>query len=425
MDLPPLSAFDAAAIIVVMAAGLGYLNHRYLKLPHVIGLTIMGAAASLIAVGTDLIIPTLSLAEGTEAFLSDLDFPDTLMQGMLSFLLFAGALHVDLDELKKGWLPILVLSTIGVITSTIIVGFLFFGLCNLIGVAIPLIWCLVFGALISPTDPVSVLGILRRAAVPPTLQATVAGESLFNDGVGVVVFSILSSAAISGADFSLSEGARLFAAEAGGGILLGLAAGYIGFRAMRAIDVYSIEVLISLAVVMGGYALAMHLHLAGPVAMAIAGLLIGNQGVTFAMSDITRDYLLKFWELIDEMLNSVLFLLIGLEIIVIAARWEFLILALAAIPLVLASRTLAVAGPMSLLRRFTPLSRAATPILVWGGLRGGISIALALSLPAGPLRDAILATTYGVVLFSVLVQGATVGRLVAWLKRRPGIEMAG
>ncbi len=415
-ETAPITAFEASAIVICLAATLGYLNHRLLKLPHVIGLTILGAALSLLAVAADRIVPGIGIGAWTTDFLSGLDFPETLLQGMLSFLLFAGALHVDLDELKKGWLPILVLSTVGVVISTVFVGFAFSLLTGLVGVDVPLIWCLVLGAIVSPTDPVSVLGILKKAAVPPTLQATVAGESLFNDGVGVVVFSILLTAAVSGADFSLVAGLELFAIEAGGGILLGLVAGYVAFRAMRAIDVYSIEVLISLAVVMGGYALASRLHLAGPVAMAVAGLLIGNQGVTFAMSDITRDYLLKFWEIVDEVLNSVLFLLIGLEVIVIAASGSYLILATVAIPMVLIARSLAVGIPMSGLRRFTPLSRMATPILIWGGLRGGISIALALSLPSGPIRDAILATTYGVVLFSVLVQGATVGRLVERLK---------
>ncbi|MBV7256845.1 sodium:proton antiporter [Pacificimonas sp. WHA3] len=413
----PITAFEASAIVIVLAALLGYLNHRLLKLPHVIGLTILGAALSLAAVAADILIPGIGIGAWTTDFLTGLDFSETLLQGMLSFLLFAGALHVDLDELKKGWLPILVLSTVGVVISTMIVGFAFSFVTGVIGVDVPFIWCLVFGALISPTDPVSVLGILKKAAVPPTLQATVAGESLFNDGVGVVVFSILLAAALSGADFSLVNGLELFAVEAGGGILLGLVTGYIAFRAMRAIDVYSIEVLISLAVVMGGYALATRLHLAGPVAMAVAGLLIGNQGVSFAMSDITRDYLLKFWEIVDEVLNSVLFLLIGLEVIIIAANGNYLVLAIIAIPMVLAARAIAVGIPMSGLRRFTPLSKMATPILIWGGLRGGISIALALSLPPGPVRDTILATTYGVVLFSVLVQGATVGRLVERLKR--------
>ncbi len=412
-----LSSFDAAAIVIVAAAVLGYINHRFLKLPHVIGLTIMGALASIALIAANDLIPGVTLDDWVAAFLTNLDFSQTLMEGMLSFLLFAGALHVDLDEMKKGWLPVLLLSTIGVIISTILVAVAFFWLTDLLGIDVPFIWCLVFGALISPTDPVSVLGILKKAAVPPQLQATVAGESLFNDGVGVVIFSILLSAAISGAEFSLAEGAQLFAIEAGGGIAVGLAAGYVGFRAMRSLDEYTLEVLISLAIVMGGYALSSYLHFAGPVAMAVAGLLIGNHGVTYAMSDTTRDYVLKFWELIDEILNSVLFLLIGLEIIVIAGGGSYIGLGLIAIPLVLLARALAVGAPLRGLRPIQKVGQGAFPILVWGGLRGGISIALVLSLPAGPVREPLLAATFAVVLFSVLVQGATVGRLVERLKR--------
>lgn len=407
-----ISPFDAAAIVIVAAALLGYLNHRFVGLPHVIGLTIMGALAALGLVAANAIVPGLTLDDSVAVFLTELDFSATLMQGMLSFLLFAGALHVDLDELRKGWLPVLLLSTIGVVISTIVVGFGFLGLSAVLGLELPLIWCLVFGSLISPTDPVSVLGILKRAAVPPALQATVAGESLFNDGVGIVVFSILFSAAASGADFSLAEGARLFAIEAGGGIAVGFGAGYVGYRALKSLDEYSLEVLVTLAIVMGGYALSSHLHFAGPVAMAVAGLLIGNHGVTYAMSDITRDYLLKFWELVDEVLNSVLFLLIGLEIIVLALAPSYLALGLAAIPLVLLGRAVAVGTPVTLLRPIKRVGQGAFPILVWGGLRGGISIALALSLPAGEVRDTLLASTFFVVLFSVLVQGATVGWLV-------------
>jgi len=412
-----LSAFDAAAIVVVIAAVLSYCNHRFIRLPHVIGLTVMGAGTSVILILIDEFVPGTAISDMVEAFLTRIDFSQTLMQGMLSFLLFAGALHVDSAELHKGWFAVLLLSTLGVLISTIIVGGAFFLLTGAMGIAIPFIWCLVFGALISPTDPVSVLGILKRFAVPPALQATVAGESLFNDGVGVVVFTILLSAAVTGADFSLSEGLRLFVLEAGGGILVGLASGYVAFRAMRSVDEYALEVLISLAVVMGGYAFCSNFHLAGPVAMAVAGLLIGNQGVTYAMSDVTRDYVLKFWELIDELLNSVLFLLIGLEIIVIAISPELAILGLAAIPLVLAGRAIAVGGPMLLLRPLGLVGEGGYRILVWGGLRGGISIALALALPAGDIRNMLLAATFFVVLFSVLIQGATVGRMVKRIGR--------
>lgn len=421
MPSPALSAFDAAAILIALAALLGYLYHRFVGLPSSIGLTIMGAVASLLVIGIDRLLPASTLAEQLSAFVSGIDFHATLMEGMLSFLLFAGALHVDWTELRRGKWPILVLSTVGVLLSTAIVGGGFHLLSAALGVGVPLIWCFVFGALISPTDPVAVMGVLKRAAVPPTLQATVAGESLFNDGVGVVVFSILLAAALGTEPFTLGHAAEAFAVEAGGGALLGLAVGWLGFKAMGSIDDYNVEVMISLAVVMGGYSLASFLHVSGPVAMATAGLLIGNAGVKLAMSDVTRDYLLRFWELVDELLNAVLFLLIGLEVIAIVPDPRLLLAGALAIPLVLAARALAVAIPLAALRPFLSMGRLALPTLIWGGLRGGISIALALSLPEGAARTAILAVTYAVVLFSVVIQGGSVGKLIERLSaaRRP------
>lgn len=412
MHASVLSPFDAAAILIVLAAALGYLNHRVLGLPSSVGLTIMGAVASLLVVGIDHLLPSSDLSERVVAFLAGIDFHTTLMDGMLSFLLFAGALHVDWTEMRRGRWPILVLSTIGVLLSTLIVGGGFFAVTAALGLGVPLLWCFVFGALISPTDPVAVMGVLKRAAVPPTLQATVAGESLFNDGVGVVVFSILLAAAVGAEPFSAGHATRAFFVEAGGGVLLGLAIGWIGFRAMRTIDEYNVELMISLAVVMGGYSIAGWLHVSGPVAMAVAGLLIGNAGVKFAMSDTTRDYVLKFWALIDELLNAILFLLIGLEVIAISPHPRLLIAGAAAIPLVLAARALSVGPPLFAMRPIISMGDLALPTFVWGGLRGGISVALALSLPEGPGRTIILAVTYIVVLFSVIVQGGSVGRLI-------------
>ncbi|RZM31091.1 MAG: sodium:proton antiporter, partial [Sphingomonas sp.] len=269
-----LTPFDAAAILIVLAAALGYLNFRFLKLPSSIGLTIMGAIASLIVVGLDRVFPGAGLGHDVVQFIAGIDFQTTLMDGMLSFLLFAGALHVDWKEMTRGRWPILVLSTVGVVLSTLLVGSGFLLLSRIVGFELPAIWCFVFGALISPTDPVSVMSVLKRADVSPALEATVAGESLFNDGVGVVVFAILLASAVSGAPFSIVHAAELFAVEAGGGILLGLAIGWVAFRAMRSIDDYKVEVMISLAVVMGGYAIARPLHASGPVAMAVAGLII-------------------------------------------------------------------------------------------------------------------------------------------------------
>ncbi len=410
-----LSAFDAAAILILLAATLGYVNHRFLRLPSSVGLTVMGAIASLIIVAVGAIFPALGLTQGVERFLLGIDFHTTLMDGMLSFLLFAGALHVDWVAMQRGRWAIALLATLGVLLSTLIVGAGLFVIAQLAALPIPLIWCMVFGALISPTDPVAVMAIMKRTAVPDDLQAMVAGESLFNDGVGVVIFSILLTVAVGSEQFALPSAVTAFVQEAVGGAALGAAVGYIAFRAMRSIDEYNVEVMISLAVVMAGYSVAHWLHVSGPVAMAVAGLLIGNAGVAHAMSDETQDYLIKFWALVDEILNAVLFLLIGMEVIIIVGQPHLLVLGLAAIPLVLAARALSVIGPLVLVRRTVTLGRQTVPTLVWGGLRGGISIALALSLPAGPVRDAIIAITFVVVLFAVIIQGATIGGLISRL----------
>lgn len=412
MHSTSLSPFDAGAILIVLAAALGYFNHRVLRLPASVGLTIMGAIASLLVVGIDQMLPSSNLSERVVAFLAGIDFHTTLMDGMLSFLLFAGALHVDWSEMRRGRWPILVLSTIGVLISTLLVGGGFYAVTSLLGLGVPPIWCFVFGALISPTDPVAVMGVLKRAEVPPTLQATVAGESLFNDGVGVVVFAIVLAGAMGAEPFSIGQAASSFLVEAGGGVILGLVVGWIGFRAIRSIDEYNVELMITLAVVMGGYSLGRWLHVSGPVAMAVAGLLIGNAGVALAMSDTTRDHVLKFWSLIDELLNAILFLLIGLEVIAISPDPRLLVAGLVSIPLVLAVRWLSVGVPLAAMRSVARLTELAIPTLVWGGLRGGISVALALSLPEGPGRTIILAVTYMVVLFSVIVQGGSVGWLI-------------
>ncbi len=404
-----MNPFDTAAALIVLATVLGYLNYRFVRLPHTIGLTIMGAVASLAVVGADAVFPGAGLGESVRAFLAGVDFPKVLMEGMLSFLLFAGALHVDLGNLLKGKWAVSVMATVGVVISTLIVGAGFKAVTTLFGTDVPFLWCLVLGALISPTDPVAVMGILKSARVPATLEAKVAGESLFNDGVGVVVFSILLAAAVGTEEFSFSHAGELFLMEAVGGAVFGLALGWVAYRAMKSIDEHNLEVLITLALVMGGYAVARRLHVSGPVAMAVAGLLIGNHGVRFAMSEQTREHVTRFWSLIDEILNSVLFLLIGLEVVAIATDVGHLLVGVASIGLVLAARAASVGLPMLLMSRFSPFTKGAFPILVWGGLRGGISIALALSLPEGPIKETILTATYVVVVFSVIVQGATVG----------------
>lgn len=416
-----MTAFDAAAILIVLSAAFAWINNRWFKLPSTVALAMMGAVASLLIVGVDALSPQADIAGVVSQFLRDIDFKTTLMDGMLSFLLFAGALHVDIDDLRRGRWQIIFLSTIGVVVSTLIVGFGFWALAGAVGFPVPLVWCLVFGALISPTDPVAVMGVLKTARVPPTLQATIAGESLFNDGVGVVIFSILLATAVSGQPFSFLHAGEMFVVEALGGVALGLAVGWIGYSAIKMIDEYSVETLITLAVVMGGYALASAIHVSGPVAMAVAGLLIGNRGVTYAMSSTTRTYVLGFWALIDEILNAVLFVLIGLEALVVIDRFGLIGLGLLTIPLVLAARAISVGVPLTMWRDLLPF-KTAFPIFTWGGLRGGISIALALSLPGGPVKDILVAVTYVVVLFSVLVQGGTIKSLISRVAGPPEEE---
>lgn len=418
MDQSVFASFDVAAILILLAAVLGYANHRFLKLPAAVGMTLMGALASLTIIALGAAFPAWGLAPLVERFLTGIDFHATLMEGMLSFLLFAGALHVDWNHMRANRAVIFALATFGVLISTAIVGIGTWWIGGMIGAAIPLPWALVFGALISPTDPVAVMAILKRAAVPPSLQATVAGESLFNDGVGVVVFGILLAVATGAEGFTWSHAASEFLREAGGGIAFGLVTGWIAFRAMHSIDDYTVEVMISLALVMAGYSLAHALHVSGPVAMAVAGLFIGNAGVAQAMSDMTQDYLIKFWELIDEVLNAVLFLLIGLEVVLISRQTGLLQFGLVAIPLALFARWLSVTLPLLLLRRRIDLGELAIPTLVWGGLRGGISIALALSLPNGPYRMPIVAATFVIVLFSVIIQGGSVGGLISRIGQR-------
>ncbi len=405
------SVFDVAAILITLAAVLSWLNHKVLKLPSTVGLALMGVIASLLVLGLDLVTPNIHIGDSVRGFLASIDFEKTLMQGMLSFLLFAGALHVDLNDLRRHGFQVAVLSTVGVVISTLVIGYGLYFATSLAGLELPLPWCLVFGALISPTDPVAVMGAMKSANTPRGLQATISGESLFNDGVGVVVFSILLTVAVSGGELSAPQAGWLFFVEAGGGVVIGLAIGWIGFFALKSIDDYPVELLITLAMVMGGYALAQNLHISGPVAMAVAGLLIGNRGVALAMSDTTRDYIIKFWGLVDEVLNAVLFLLIGLEGIALIGNTQFLITGVAAIPLVLAARALSVGGPLLFWRKSLPFG-STMPVMVWGGLRGGISIALALSLPAGDTKNLLVTATYVVVLFSVLAQGSTIASVI-------------
>jgi CPA1 family monovalent cation:H+ antiporter len=406
------------ATLLGLAAVFGYLNHRFLHLPRTIGLVLIAMAASLGALAIDRLVPGWGVGPGLRAALIEIDFSAALMHGMLGFLLFAGALHVDLAMLaRRGW-PIAAMATGGLLLSTALIGGGIWLVFDLFGLGLPLIYCLLFGALISPTDPVAVLGILKTAKVPPSLEAKIAGESLFNDGVGVVVFVILlAMAGNDGQGPALDPAgiAILFLQEALGGAALGLAAGAVAFWALRSIDEYNLEVIITLALVTVTYEVAYLLHTSGPIAVVVAGLLIGNHGTRLAMSETTRSHLTNFWTLIDEILNAVLFLLIGLEVVLISTKPGLLWVALIAIPLVLSARFVAVAIPIGLMGLWREFTKGAIPVLTWGGLRGGISVALALSLPASEEKDAIVTVCYAVVVFSILVQGLTIGRLVRWV----------
>ena len=425
-----MSIFTICAILVGLSALFGYINHRFLHLPHTIGLVVIALCASLSIIGFDLIEPSFQIGQRVTGVLRQIDFNETLMHGMLSFLLFAGALHADFRALKTRRLTIGVMAVLGTPISTFVIGAGMWLLLGLLEFDIPFIWALVFGALISPTDPVAVLSLFKIVKVPDTLQAKMAGESLFNDGIGVVIFTVVVAIALSmgGPGGALSGGEQggpmgaadifeLFITEAVGGAVLGLAAGYIGYRAMYGIDEASLEVLITLALVMVTYSLALALHMSGPIAMVIAGLFIGNRGVKYAMSEQTRDYVLTFWTLIDEILNSVLFLLIGLEVFLVAENIDYLGVALLAIPVTLFARALSVTIPIAILSRRQTFTKGAMPVLIWGGLRGGIAVALALSLPDVEYKAAILSMTYGVVLFSIIIQGLTVKPLVERMVR--------
>ncbi len=402
-----MNVLNLAALLVTLAAVFSWINHRFVRLPNTIGLMLIALLLSLLVVGAGA-LGFADLEQRAEALLAEVDFSTALMHGMLSFLLFAGALHVNLADLAKQKWVIATLASVGVVLSTFIVGTLTWWVLGLIGVELPFIYCLVFGALISPTDPIAVLGILKSANAPKTLETKIAGESLFNDGVGVVLFLVLVGIATRG-DMSSGEVALLFVEEALGGALFGLATGGLVYWMLRQVDSYAVEVLLTLALVMGGYAAATALHLSGPITVVVAGLLIGNQGRRLAMSENTREHLDTFWELLDEVLNAVLFVLIGLELLVLSFSGDHLLAAALVIPIVLFARLVSVGLPLGLMGRARAFTPGAVPVLTWGGLRGGVSVALALSLPASPEREAILAITYVVVVFSVLVQGLTVG----------------
>jgi CPA1 family monovalent cation:H+ antiporter len=404
--------FDIAAICLVVTALLAYLNHRFLGLPTTIGVMATALGFSLAIIGLDELGVAHGLRVAEESLVHSIHFGEVLLQGMLSLLLFAGAMHVDLGKLKSFRKQILALAVLSTIASTLIVGFSLWILLPLFGVGLGLSYCLLFGALISPTDPVAVMGILKSAGAPDSLEVVITGESLFNDGVGVVLFSLLLAMAASGSVPSVETGLIALVREAVGGLAFGWALGYVTYRLLKSVDNYQVEVLLTLASVIGGYALASHLHVSGPLAMVVAGVMTGNRGRAHAMSDTTRRYVDMFWELIDEILNAVLFVLIGMEVLLISFGGRILLAGVAAALMALLARLLTVGLPVALLGRSVRLPPGSWLVLTWGGLRGGISAALALSIPSGAGRDVILALTYCVVVASILGQGLTIGRVV-------------
>jgi len=401
---------DIVAILVVLTATFSYVNHRFLRLPMTIGVMSIALAVSLGVVGLGKL--GYEMPVGREhALLNSIDFPEVLMQGMLSFLLFAGALHVDVKLLRSVAWQMAALALLGTTLSTLIIGYGGWYLLSAVGISTPLIYCLLFGALISPTDPIAVLSVLRSANVQREVEATIAGESLVNDGVGVVLFTLLLGVLNGGAVPTPGEAVTLFVRDALGGALFGGALGYVVYRILRTIDHPQVEVLITIATVVGGYALAQQLHVSGPLAMVACGLLIGSAGRSFGMSGSTRMHVDIFWQLLDELLNGVLFLLIGLAFTVITFPPGSLLAAVCVVPLSLLARFLVVGVPTMALPRWFRLPAGSGLLMTWSGVRGGISVALALSLPLGSDRDVVVMLTYAVVVFSILVQGLTVGRL--------------
>ncbi len=416
-----MDTFNLFSVLISLSAALAWVNHRYVRLPATIGVMLTAMIFSLGLVA----LQGLGLGASTilRGVLEDVDFSATLLHGMLGALLFAGALHLNLNDLRDKKWPISVLATVGVVLSTVIVGGGAIFLFRALGLEVSPVYGFLFGALISPTDPIAVGAILRKAGVSAPLQVKIAGESLFNDGVGVVLFILIleiatggtgdgaavSEAAGSVIESGLGEIFRLVAVEILGGILFGVAMGWLVYQMLIRIDNYQVEIMLTLAIVTGGYSLAHALHVSGPLAMVVSGLLIGNHGRSFAMTPEVVEHLDSFWELTDEILNAVLFVMIGLELLLLDFHPRMLVAGLAAVPLVLLARFVSVGLPVTALRSFVQFSPHAVKILTWSGLRGGISVALALSLPAGPTRDVLVVVTYVIVVFSIVVQGMTVG----------------
>ncbi len=419
-----MTLLQIASLLLVLAGLFGAVNHLFLRLPTAIGILVVSLAASIVVLVIDALSPALSIGPAIRDQVNALDFSESLLEGMLGLLLFAGALHVRLRDLRENWRIVLLMATLGVALSTAVIGY---GFSWITGA--PILVALVFGAIVTPTDPVAVMGVLKEAGLHRSLETKIAGESLFNDGVAYVVFLILVGLAFPGGDAhggahasnaSALEGAAiLFVQEAGGGVALGLGLGFLTYRLMRRIDDHSLEVLLTLALAFGGYQLAVLLHVSAPIMAVCAGLLIGDASLNRrGVTDAGREYLNAFWKLIDEILNAVLFLMIGVEVFAIAFQFDDVVAGALSIGLALLGRLAAVWFPVVILRPFRGFSKGVVPIMTWGGIKGGISVALALSLPEGDWTPLILTATYLVVIFSILVQGLT----VAGVARRFGAE---
>ena len=402
-----MSLFDVIAILLSLSALFSYINARFIGLPSSIAIMAFSLVFSIILLGLNH-LGMSSVADWAEHLVGEADLGPTLLNGLLSFLLFAGAFHVNLDELAdQKWLVAL-LATLGVVLTTFLVGGAMWYVLGWLGIPLPFIYCLLFGAVVAPTDPVAVMAILKSLDAPSSLTTKIAGESLFNDGVAVVMFIAILGIAQGQREASFDSIAMLFVHEAVGGVVLGLLLGLLGYHLLKHLDNYQVEVLVTVALVAGGYALASKLHTSGPLAVVVAGLMLGNHGREFAMSKKTEQQLDAFWEMVDEVLNAVLFLLVGLELLIITFEWHALVAGLAAVPLALLARYVAVGIPVLALKPFKQYKPNPIKALTWGGLKGGISVALALSLPLGEERSIILPMGYVVVVFSILVQGLTV-----------------
>jgi CPA1 family monovalent cation:H+ antiporter len=405
-----MSVFQVFASLLTLTALFSYLNYRFIKLPTTIGVMLIALIASLGLIALQYF--GFNIAPMSARVLQNVDFGQTLLQGMLSFLLFAGALHINLNDLADQKWIITILAVVGVLISMFVFGTAIYLVLIWLNLTLSYAWCLLFGALISPTDPIAVLGILKSAKVTKSLETQISGESLFNDGIGVVVFIVLLEIVVRGDQPSFVHISTIFLEEAVGGAVVGLLLGWITYRLLKGVDQYQVEVLLTLALVAGGYALANAIHTSGPIAIVCAGVLIGNRGRRFAMSATTREHLDAFWELVDEILNGLLFVLIGLEVLVVTFTRDVLFAGLLAIPAILFARWVSVAAPVLVMSRWQKFSPGTVTIMTWGGLRGGISVALALSLPASSERELVLAMTYVLVVFSILVQGLTIKQVV-------------